>query len=290
VFLPNKQLSLAIGKEGQNARLAAKLTGWRIDIKSVSEMAEEAMRKKEAARIAAERAKEDLLAAAEAILLEKTEAAPLAAEALETLGLSKRVYNSLTKAGVADLKQLLEKLNQGDEEMLALPGIGSKSLAEVKEKLQALGLALAEAEEEEEPEPVEEASLLVETELVEEAPVEEAIVAEVEEAEPAPVLAEEITEEEVEVEVMEPEAAADEAASVPPEESPETIEAEVVTHPGEEVIEFIEEEEEELIDKTKKKKKKGRRKRTLVYDEEIGEVVIRRRRKPSRRVEDWEEY
>lgn len=36
VSVPDKQLSLAIGKEGQNARLAAKLTGWRIDIKSLS--------------------------------------------------------------------------------------------------------------------------------------------------------------------------------------------------------------------------------------------------------------
>jgi len=36
VIVPDKQLSLAIGKEGQNARLAAKLTGWRIDIKSSS--------------------------------------------------------------------------------------------------------------------------------------------------------------------------------------------------------------------------------------------------------------
>ncbi len=36
VVVPDKQLSLAIGREGQNARLAARLTGWRIDIKSVS--------------------------------------------------------------------------------------------------------------------------------------------------------------------------------------------------------------------------------------------------------------
>jgi transcription termination/antitermination protein NusA len=34
VVVPDFQLSLAIGKEGQNARLAAKLTGWRIDIRS----------------------------------------------------------------------------------------------------------------------------------------------------------------------------------------------------------------------------------------------------------------
>ncbi|MEF3401817.1 transcription termination/antitermination protein NusA, partial [Listeria monocytogenes] len=34
VIVPDYQLSLAIGKRGQNARLAAKLTGWKIDIKS----------------------------------------------------------------------------------------------------------------------------------------------------------------------------------------------------------------------------------------------------------------
>lgn len=40
VVVPDYQLSLAIGKEGQNARLAAKLTGWKIDIKSESQAAE----------------------------------------------------------------------------------------------------------------------------------------------------------------------------------------------------------------------------------------------------------
>ena len=34
VIVPDYQLSLAIGREGQNARLAARLTGWRIDIRS----------------------------------------------------------------------------------------------------------------------------------------------------------------------------------------------------------------------------------------------------------------
>ncbi len=41
VIVHDFQLSLAIGKEGQNARLAARLTGWRIDIKSESQLAEE---------------------------------------------------------------------------------------------------------------------------------------------------------------------------------------------------------------------------------------------------------
>lgn len=43
VVVPDDQLSLAIGREGQNARLAAKLTGWRIDIKSVTESVTEAL-------------------------------------------------------------------------------------------------------------------------------------------------------------------------------------------------------------------------------------------------------
>ena len=42
VVVPDYQLSLAIGKEGQNARLAARLTGWRIDIRSDAETAEPA--------------------------------------------------------------------------------------------------------------------------------------------------------------------------------------------------------------------------------------------------------
>lgn len=267
VVVPDKQLSLAIGKEGQNARLAAKLTGWRIDIKSVSEVAEEA-------RLTAEREK-DLLAIAEAVLQEKTEVALPTGKALETLGLSKRVYDALIKAGIANLEQLLEKLSQGDKEMLGLPGIGPKSLAEVKEKLQAAGLALAQAEEEEEPEPIEAASLVVE-ELPEETVAAEVIVTEVEEAEPVPALAEELPVAEMEVEAVEPEVAPAEAVTVSAEEALIMMELEGIE----------EEEEEEFIDKPQKKK--DRRKRTLVYDEETGEVIARRRRKPSRRVEDWE--
>jgi N utilization substance protein A len=41
VVVPDDQLSLAIGKDGQNARLANRLTGWKIDIKSETEMSED---------------------------------------------------------------------------------------------------------------------------------------------------------------------------------------------------------------------------------------------------------
>jgi len=65
VVVPDRHLSLAIGKDGQNARLAAKLTGWRIDIKSASvaeaekaaRAAEEEARAREAAVLAAASAK-----------------------------------------------------------------------------------------------------------------------------------------------------------------------------------------------------------------------------------------
>lgn len=71
VVVPDRQLSLAIGKEGQNARLAAKLTGWRIDIKSESEAKSEGLDQLVFERAKAEvaRKSDDLLSVAERILL-----------------------------------------------------------------------------------------------------------------------------------------------------------------------------------------------------------------------------
>ncbi|MCB0135411.1 MAG: hypothetical protein KDD75_09920, partial [Caldilineaceae bacterium] len=77
VVVPDRQLSLAIGKEGQNARLSARLTGWRIDIKSESEAESEGLEEfamelsKKRARLAMARARaesEDILAVAEQLL------------------------------------------------------------------------------------------------------------------------------------------------------------------------------------------------------------------------------
>ena len=66
VIVPDRQLSLAIGKEGQNARLAAKLTGWRIDIKSATEAAEETLGRFEDTPLAPDAM--DLLTYAEVLL------------------------------------------------------------------------------------------------------------------------------------------------------------------------------------------------------------------------------
>ena len=66
VIVPDRQLSLAIGKEGQNARLAARLTGWRIDIKPASAAAQEAFR---SVGPGEEGEEDDLLRTARAFLL-----------------------------------------------------------------------------------------------------------------------------------------------------------------------------------------------------------------------------
>ncbi|MBI2166275.1 MAG: transcription termination/antitermination protein NusA [Chloroflexi bacterium] len=78
VLVPDKQLSLAIGKEGQNARLAAKLTGFRIDIKSLSEWEAEKVRHEEEV---AEAPREAALLPVEALVLEIATAAAALAEA-----------------------------------------------------------------------------------------------------------------------------------------------------------------------------------------------------------------
>ncbi len=77
VVVPDNQLSLAIGKEGQNARLAAKLTNWRIDIKSMTESAGEAERRAKEAKERAEREAE--------LAIKRAAAAALLAEAELTL-------------------------------------------------------------------------------------------------------------------------------------------------------------------------------------------------------------
>ena len=68
VVVPDRQLSLAIGKEGQNTRLAARLTGWRLDIKGMTEWEEIREARLQAAAEAAAKAAAEaaMLAAAEA--------------------------------------------------------------------------------------------------------------------------------------------------------------------------------------------------------------------------------
>jgi len=87
VVVPEDQLSLAIGRDGQNARLAAKLTGWRIDIKSLPEAATDALYRVQNdpsyAAIAEEEA--ELLPQLEAILAKKAEGRPVTPEEYQVM-------------------------------------------------------------------------------------------------------------------------------------------------------------------------------------------------------------
>ncbi len=99
VVVPEQQLSLAIGREGLNARLAARLTGWRIDIRSTSEVlaeeAERAARGPEQAAVA-EQAVETEEPEVDAIVAEAVSVAEEAETAAEALPVEEAVATATT--------------------------------------------------------------------------------------------------------------------------------------------------------------------------------------------------
>ena len=82
VVVPEDQLSLAIGRDGQNARLAAKLTGWRIDIKSLPEAASDALNRlgTDDTYKSMVEAEHDMIPVIEAMLAKKADGRPLPPE------------------------------------------------------------------------------------------------------------------------------------------------------------------------------------------------------------------
>jgi large subunit ribosomal protein L31 len=62
---------------------------------------------------------------------------------IEALDLSERVHKALTDAGLASIGDVMNKLEAGDRELLALEGVGPKAVEEVKERLEAVGLVPA---------------------------------------------------------------------------------------------------------------------------------------------------
>jgi N utilization substance protein A len=125
VIVEDKQLSLAIGKKGQNVRLAAKLTGWRIDIKSE----EEKRREVEAQFGELEAAAEP--AVTEAVDTPGSEDEEPAAEtpAPYTLpGVGEKTVRKLVDAGF----QTQEDLSSATADQLAaIPGIGGKTAEKI---------------------------------------------------------------------------------------------------------------------------------------------------------------
>src|SRR6266568_4389036 len=107
VVVEDKQLSLAIGKKGQNVRLAAKIVGWRIDIKSEEEKRQEV--EAEMARMA--RIVDEL-------------------RSLEAHGVGEKAVQKLIDSGVAGVGHLLE---MSDEDLTSLEGIGPKTAEKIRE-------------------------------------------------------------------------------------------------------------------------------------------------------------
>ena len=124
VVVPENQMSLAIGRDGQNARLAARLSGWRLDIKNVEQW--EALREAraaEAARVTAERA---ALAAAEA-------AAEQAAATVEeaVMPVAEAAEAAIAETGlVAETVELIESIGASPETATAVAAVISEPPAE----------------------------------------------------------------------------------------------------------------------------------------------------------------
>ncbi|HTR39110.1 MAG TPA: transcription termination factor NusA [Bryobacteraceae bacterium] len=146
VIVDDTQLSLAIGKKGQNVRLAAKLLGWKIDIKSEEEKRQEV-----------ESAMAALVPAGAPVSI------------LIDHGLGEKIAEKLIEAGVGTVEKLG---SMTPEELEAIPGIGPKIVEKI---LVAVNSYYAQFEQPAEPgeAPVEALPLLAESEAVE-AAVDEA--------------------------------------------------------------------------------------------------------------------
>jgi N utilization substance protein A len=132
VIVEDKQLSLAIGKKGQNVRLAAKLTGWRIDIKSEEEKRREVEAQFEGLEAAAEPAGGDEESAAAEPAGGDEESAPAGQDeaalpyALE--GVGNKTLQKLVEAGYTAREAVA---GASVEQLLEIPGIGAKTAEKI---------------------------------------------------------------------------------------------------------------------------------------------------------------
>ncbi|KXK26151.1 MAG: hypothetical protein TR69_WS6001001145 [candidate division WS6 bacterium OLB20] len=128
VIVPDDQLSLAIGKEGQNVRLAAKLTGWNIDIEGETVKVES----NDAYGKVGSEDEEDSDAESGTDGSDADASGSTAEEgSIESLGLSSRIVTALDKAGITSVEDLKAKVDAGED----IAGIGPKSLEDIKKAL-----------------------------------------------------------------------------------------------------------------------------------------------------------
>jgi N utilization substance protein A len=119
VVVPEDQLSLAIGRAGVNARLGARLTGWRIDIKSLPEAGADALNRLSTDEAFAEMAKDqaDRVSQVEAVLAKKAEGRPVTPEEYTVLtafvGLVQKALEERRDVRRRDYVQKLEEVRAG---------------------------------------------------------------------------------------------------------------------------------------------------------------------------------
>jgi len=327
VIVPDDQLSLAIGREGQNARLAAKLTGWRIDIKSVSEAAEKAYAGLQEPPLDALQAElPDVVAEIERIMEKKLANRPVQPEEYKTLTefvkVTERRLQAVREAGrstrraamskVRDLvpdrayRMTIEELELDEDINRALARIENvgdlmvRVLADVEnlqrmldqggageDAMEAIRYALDDLVILRAGEPEPEQEPLAEAEALPEAAAE--MVSEPAQEEAVPVVAALAEDEEAMPAFVEPEPAPLLNAEEAAELERRAKSAGRLKTAGTVDDEEAFDEEEGGEAERDKKKSKGKR-RELVFDEERGEVVARRRRKGGRRRGDWDEY
>jgi N utilization substance protein A len=133
VVVPDRQLSLAIGKEGQNTRLAARLTGWRLDIKGMTEWEEIKERTQAAAGTAAVVADEAADAVEEAIAIVEEAGVAATEEATEPVTADAApVAEAVTEAPAeeVDEESILEALIQEEEDQASSDAVAEPAVAE----------------------------------------------------------------------------------------------------------------------------------------------------------------
>jgi N utilization substance protein A len=133
VIVEDKQLSLAIGKKGQNVRLAAKLTGWRIDIKSEEEKRREVEAQFEGLETVSESAETPPAETApEPEAAVEAEAAPAESEApalpYTLAGVGEKTTRKLIDAGFATREAVAASTV---EDISQVPGIGEKTAEKI---------------------------------------------------------------------------------------------------------------------------------------------------------------
>jgi N utilization substance protein A len=126
VIVPDDQLSLAIGRKGQNVRLAAKLTGWRIDIKSESDADSELKE-----QLADSIFKSEVEAEADLSSLADVESADVEALPITMLnGVGEKIAQKLREYGYSTIASIARTTV---EELADIPGIGALMAAKIQQ-------------------------------------------------------------------------------------------------------------------------------------------------------------